>query len=99
VRTPPPIVGATVERSKANDDGFHLVEITWVDAFSDSGGWVYLEDYEMEPAVAKTVGYLLPELREGYLSTAGTYLIREDGTAYHDISHIPVGMLVTVKVL
>lgn len=66
-----------------------LVEVTWVDIYGKNDGWTELKDWE-DPgeAVAVTVGYLLPDLKEGYTVLAGSYMSFE-GEAWHDFSYIP----------
>lgn len=67
----------------------HLVEVHWVDIYGKNDGWTDLEQWtDPGEAEATTVGYLLPDLKEGYTVIASSYISFE-GEAWHDLSYIP----------
>lgn len=76
-----------------------LVEVTWVDIFGKSDGWTSLDDWK-DPgeAIATTVGYLLPGLKEGYVVLAGT-MMDLDGMSVHDLNFIPEPAVKSVRKL
>lgn len=67
-----------------------LVSVSWVDIFSDNESWTDLKDW-VDPgeALSNTAGYLLSDLKSGYVVTAGTFMTLKGGTYYHDISYFP----------
>lgn len=76
-----------------------LVKIMWKDAFAGPHGWLSLDDYEPEPALPITIGWLLPNLLDGYISTADTYLVQDDEVTYYNVGHIPLEMVQQIEVL
>lgn len=76
-----------------------LVEVTWIDIYGTSDGWTDLEQWtDPGEAVATTVGYLLPGLKEGYTVLAGSYLSLA-GESWHDISYIPDVVVKSIRKL
>lgn len=76
-----------------------LVEVTWVDIFGKNDGWTSLDDWtDPGEAVATTVGYLLPGLKEGYVVLAGTIMDWE-GLSVHDLSFFPESIVRNVRTL
>ena len=82
-----------------NDKKHALVRILWKDAFAGPNGWFSLDEYQAEPALPVTVGWLLEGFLDGYVTTADTYLVQGDEIAYYNIGHIPVEMIITMEVL
>lgn len=67
-----------------------LVSVSWVDIFSDNESWTDLEDW-VDPgeALSTTTGYILSDLKSGYVVTAGTLMTLKGDTYYHDVSYFP----------
>lgn len=76
-----------------------LVKIVWKDAFAAPQGWTSLEDYRTEPAHPVTVGWLLPDVLDGYITTADTVLTQDGDTTYYNIGHIPNEMILLIEYL
>lgn len=76
-----------------------LVKIVWQDAFAAPQGWTFLEDYKPEAAYPVTVGWLLPDVIDGYVTTADTILVQGDEISYYNVGHIPVDMVKSIEVL
>jgi hypothetical protein len=74
-----------------------LVLIQWDDAFAGPQSWISLDDYTPEPVAPVTVGWLIPRLLEGYVTTADSYMITGDVIQYYGIGHIPHGMVNSIK--
>jgi hypothetical protein len=74
-----------------------LVIIEWVDAFAGPQSWVTLEEYSPVPVTPVTVGWLIPDCLEGFVTTADTYERRDDHIAYYNIGHIPEKMVTSIK--
>ena len=76
-----------------------LVKVEWIDAFAGPQAWLTLDNYAPTPVTPVTVGWLIPDCLEGYVTTADTYEIREDHIAYYNIGHIPEKMVTSINVL
>ena len=76
-----------------------LVLIVWQDAFAAPQGWTFLDEYHPEPAYPITVGWLLPDVLDGYITTADTILVQDGETSYYNVGHIPSGMVKSIEVL
>lgn len=75
-----------------------LVEITWFDIFGKNDGWTDLEEWtDPGHAQCKTLGYLLPDLKDGYVCVAGTIMSMEGKKFFHDINYIPTGAVQKIK--
>lgn len=70
-----------------------MVRIVWDDAFAAPQGWIDPEEYVPKTVHPVTIGWLIPRMLEGYISTADTYLISEDSIQYYGVGHIPMGMV------
>lgn len=79
---------------------FDLVKIVWRDAFAGPSGWISLEDYDPKEVLPCTVGWLIPDVLDGYLTTADTYYIDDDGSPeLYNIGHIPKEMVISIEVV
>jgi hypothetical protein len=79
---------------------YQLVKITWKDAFAGPQEWCSVDDYETKPVIPLTVGWLIPDMLDGYVTTADTYYIDEDGDVLlYNIGHIPDEMVISIEVL
>jgi hypothetical protein len=76
-----------------------LVKVEWIDAFSGPQEWVTLDDYKPLPVTPVTVGWLIPDCLEGFVTTADTYEMRDDHIAYYNIGHIPNNMVTSITAL
>lgn len=77
-----------------------LVKIVWKDAFAGPQEWTSLKDYNIKPVEPCTVGWLIPDVLEGYVTTADTIYVDEDGEyTYYNIGHIPNGMVLSIEVI
>lgn len=59
--------------SSGSTDKPKLVRVLWEDAFDSENGWVDLSTYHPKTARFETVGFLLPDLLEGYTSITSTF--------------------------
>lgn len=76
-----------------------LVKIVWKDAFAGPQGWLSLDDYETGPAHPTTIGWLLEDVLDGYITTADTFLLQDGDITYYNVGHIPVEMILSMEVL
>jgi len=78
-----------------------LVAVYWTDAFDSSNGWIDMKDYKAKPCHVVSVGFLWPDILEGYISITGSYMPDElpDMETVGMVTHIPVGMVNKVVVL
>ena len=71
------------------------VLVTWHDAHSGSESWVNIKDLDLDPAVVQTVGFLLAGGKPDHVTI---YQSRIEDAIDH-VLHIPVKMVVSIKVL
>jgi hypothetical protein len=78
-----------------------LVKVHWDDAHDSENGWIHLSDYKPETARFVTVGYLIPDLLEGYLSLTSTYDPDEapDCETVGMVTHILARMVTSMQVI
>jgi hypothetical protein len=87
------------------DDFYKLVPVMvqWLDAFDGPNGWIEnLDEYQPGPCLPVTVGYLWPQILDGYITLVSTYHWDEDEEEIIAVScptHIPVGMVKKIKVI
>ena len=74
------------------------VLVTWHDAHSGSESWIPITSLDTEPAVVQTVGFLLPTSDGGKPDHLTIYQSRNEDNIDH-VLHIPVKMVVSIKVL
>jgi hypothetical protein len=84
-----------------NQCPWSLVAVYWTDAFDSSNGWIDMKDYKAKPCHVVSVGFLWPDILEGYISITGSYMPDElpDMETVGMVTHIPVGMVNKVVVL
>ena len=72
-----------------------LVAVHWTDAFDSSNGWIDMKDYKPKPCEVVSVGWLWPDILEGYVSITGSYMPDElpEMDTIGMVTHIPVGMV------
>ena len=77
-----------------------LVSVSWVDIFSYNESWTDLKDW-VDPgeAISTTAGYLLSDLKDGYVVTAGTLMTLKGDTYYHDVSYFPQEVVRKITIL
>jgi hypothetical protein len=78
-----------------------LVAVLWKDAFDGPNGWTNIKDYETEPAMVCTVGWLWADCLQGYLTLVNSYF-PDEADDMHTVGmpvHIPVGMVKRTIVL
>ncbi len=79
---------------------YQLVKVTWRDAFAGPQEWVVANSYEAEPVIPITVGWLIPDVLDGYVTTADTYYIDEDDDIMlYNVGHIPEDMVISIEVI
>lgn len=78
-----------------------LVAIHWIDAFDSSNGWISIKDYKPQKQSVVCVGWLWPDILEGYVSLTCSYFPDEDpeSDTIGMVTHIPLGMVQKVVVL
>ena len=88
-------------RTKAVKSEWALVVVHWIDAFDGENGWTDLEKYEPKEATVATVGWLIPDVLQGYVTLVNSYFSDEvdDPKTVGMPIHIPVGMILETKVL
>ena len=82
-------------------DGFGTLAIdTWHDTHSDGDGWLEIGDIDPTPCVVHSVGWLIPTHEGGKPDHVTLYQTRiEDTEQVDSVAHIPVGMVVKVKLI
>jgi hypothetical protein len=88
-------------RTKPVKSEWALVAIHWMDAFDGENGWTDLDKYDPKEATVVTVGWLIPDVLQGYITLVNSYFpdeVEEPKTVGMPI-HIPVGMVIETKVL
>lgn len=72
-----------------------LVCVLWEDAFDGENGWTEIKEYQPEPAMVVTVGYLWPDCLKGYVTVVNSYFPDEvdDMSTVGMPVHIPSGMV------
>jgi hypothetical protein len=78
-----------------------LVAVHWLDAFDSSNGWISIKEYKAKPQHIVSVGWLWPDLLEGYVSVTCSYCPDEDPEpeTVGMVTHIPRGMVQKIVVL
>jgi hypothetical protein len=74
------------------------VLVIWHDAHSGSESWIPISSLDTEPAVVNTVGFLLSTTDGGKPEHVTVYQSRNEDAIDH-VLHIPVKMVVSIKVL
>ena len=72
------------------------VEVTWLDAFSDTNSWISKEDITNEACETKSVGYLIPDAKEGHVVIAQSFNSFE---LIDSVLSIPVAMVSNIRVM
>ena len=72
------------------------VLVIWLDAHAASDGWMTAEEMDKEPCRVSTLGWLIPDAKEGHVTIAQT--VAPDGDCYH-LFCVPVGMVESLTVL
>jgi len=78
-----------------------LVVIHWRDAFDGENGWTDLDKYVPEDTTVVTVGWLIPDMLEGYITVVNSYFpdeVEDPKTVGMPI-HIPTGMVIKTVIL
>ena len=78
-----------------------LLVVHWRDAFDGENGWTDLEKYTPEDTTVVTVGWLIPDVLEGYITVVNSYFpdeVEDPKTVGMPI-HIPTGMVIKTVIL
>ena len=75
-----------------------VVLVTWHDAHSGAESWINIKDLDTEPAEVLSVGFLLATSDGGKPDHVTLYQSRNEDSVDH-VLHIPVRMVLTMKVL
>jgi len=77
------------------------VAVHWIDAFDSENGWIHTKTYKAKPQYVVSVGWLWPDLLEGYVSVTCSYCPDEEPEmdTVGMVTHIPSGMVVQVVML
>lgn len=73
------------------------VLVVWHDAHSSTAGWEELSEIDDEPCVVETVGWLLPDRKQGHVVIAQSIIVGDD--TIDSVLSIPVGMVQSLTVL
>jgi hypothetical protein len=94
-------VGNGVGKRKTVKSQWSLVCVHWTDAFDGESGWTDIKKYKPKELSVMTVGWLVPDLLENYLSLVNSYMPDEvaDPETSGMATHIPVGMVKKIYVL
>jgi hypothetical protein len=77
-----------------------LAIVSWHDTHGDKDGWLVIGELDHEPCLVHTVGWLIPTPDGGKPDHVTVYQSRIEGTDQVDsVTHIPVGMVVKVKLV
>jgi len=78
-----------------------MVAVHWIDAYDSENGWIETKTYKPKPQHVISVGWLWPDLLEGYVSITGSYCPNDEPEmeTVGMITHIPVGMVRRVVIL
>lgn len=76
---------------------YRFAVVEWIDAFDSDGTWIYKDEYEFDPALPVTVGWVLEGLQEGYITMVSTFcLFKNKADMYSNMMHIPSGMVKSI---
>lgn len=76
---------------------YKFAVVEWIDAFDGDGTWIYKDEYEFDPALPVTVGWILEGLQEGYISMVSTFCqFKHKTDMYSNMMHIPSGMVKSI---
>lgn len=72
-----------------------LVAIHWVDAFDSPNGWIDTKEYKPKTQHVVSVGWVWPDLLEGYLSITTSWCPNEEPEmdTLGMVTHVPLGMV------
>jgi hypothetical protein len=78
-----------------------LVAVHWVDAFDSTNGWINTKEYKPKTQHVVSVGWLWPDILEGYVSVTCSWCPMEEPEldTVGMVTHIPVGMVQKVVVI
>jgi len=88
-------------KSKNVKSEWALIVVHWRDAFDGENGWTDLEKYTPEDTTVVTVGWLIPDVLEGYITVVNSYFpdeVEDPKTVGMPI-HIPTGMVIKTVIL
>ena len=88
-------------KSKNVKSEWSLIVVHWRDAFDGENGWTDLEKYTPEDTTVVTVGWLVPDMLEGYITVVNSYFpdeVEDPKTVGMPI-HIPTGMVIKTVIL
>lgn len=75
---------------------YRPVLVVWHDAFSDVSGWSEVVDMDDEPCVVESVGYLVPDAKNGHVVVAQS--VNSNGQM-DSVLCVPVAMVQRVVLL
>ena len=73
-----------------------VVRVGWHDAHSECESWMAIDDVDPEPRLIISVGFLIPDAKEGHVVIAQSH---DDETHIDSVLAIPVAMVQTLQVL
>lgn len=78
-----------------------LVAVHWIDAFDSSNGWIDAKEYKPKVQHVINVGWLWPDLLEGYVSVTCSYFPGEEPEmeTVGMVTHIPTNMVQKIVIL
>lgn len=85
--------------STSPGEKYEKVAIKWLDAFAQPQEWLEIDSYKPSPVIPTTVGFLIPDFIEGYITHADSYYESNGSVFCYGIGHIPKGMVLEITSL
>lgn len=95
----------TVQKKKKADIPTtpQLAIVTWLDAFDGPTGWMDPKSYKPNPIRPISIGWVIPDFLDDYITLAGTFLVdtneenKESKAEYYsNPAHIPLKMVQSI---
>lgn len=86
-------------KRKSARTSLDLVVVRWRDAFDGPNGWFYPDEYKPEAAEPVTVGWLVPDYLDGYITVISTFLYDDDDVVYSNPVHIPSQWVISMTTI
>jgi hypothetical protein len=77
-------------------NNYDIVVVTWHDAHAVTETWTSLRDFDTDPCVVRSVGYLIPNVKDDHVVLAQSIIDANDD--YDSVLAIPIGMVHRVTI-